>query len=984
MSNRLKAIIKVDDIQTTVPLCLVKESYNAGWRCDAFLFGPVEDDPFRDFMNDVTENRRIQPGKTATLLLGLLDSNEKTTVLRHWPCVIDNVKVEVDAIVKQDHECHIYLVDPVTYMAKNTVWGVYRFTSLAEVIGGVLALAGGGSGTPTLTPLIPDMPSITITSNYRESLNEIPYVIAAGETLEEWLDKVASHLGIRYEMLGNNDGSVQLMLSDKAPMVDNVIDMEGSNVASETELVVYNYSSRTYASSRGFVLDDAFLGSIYNAGSPGGVGRVIFEQGIGFDESQARVYYPTYGAALESFLMYGESQQAEFRPGKIVSLSYGNSGEPNKWQLTNVMHTVKGNTYKNISNLSRADNAWHPSAPIFSSPVLVGASVDSGPDYDTNDSVPRDRLGQIDIRFPFVPTSDSSGTESVGFVDADRDGILTLDDFDPFTLNDFSENSAEWESDLEKYDNGQYNDPYEGQSNSQLTAEQLETRNLYIKKRQELEKYKSYKVAKEKDSLDVDGDGLITSRDKIASNQLSTLLHDDDSKEEVKNQWEKFKNSLAMEEFGSAFNAGGVTYYSVDTADAFDAEVVKLRNGEYDDPDSDNDDEKVSPLELAQLNETREKIKRYILYREWAIRKFIEAYDVETRDDILEIVISEAQETRESEIEGDSTISKTDIAGVGIYKNELRGTPGYVNRSEIYPYRFKLPASVVNFLVSDDSIPESHGAAMKDGLKTLESNQSAEILLSVAKIGTEYSFHLGADIKLVLYLYAKIGISRVYHKMYNYAGSSVDLGGGEILGEVVTSTDITSSGDQVEIINFVPTSTAGVAGQGLTTIAGVSDYDMVIEYGLLFDDDYENYFSVTEKHRKNMEKYARESQKWPPRIPLRIVSPIAGGLHGFIPSHRQGDSCRVAVYNPFSAEIIGFQYRDNAKIGTDNVNAITGLVVDHNGASEWTGIVFRNITEDEIEFNNDVDAEFDPDNKLTWMAMFPDEWWLNRLKDQGF
>lgn len=83
------------------------------------------------------------------------------------------------------------------------------------------------------------------------------------------------------------------------------------------------------------------------------------------------------------------------------------------------------------------------------------------------------------------------------------------------------------------------------------------------------------------------------------------------------------------------------------------------------------------------------------------------------------------------------------------------------------------------------------------------------------------------------------------------------------------------------------------------------------------------------------------SEQWPPRIPLTIIGPIAGGMHGFISAHRQGDVCRVAVHNPLWAEIIGFQYRQDRRINTQIVGATAGMVVEHDHGNAWTGMVFR-------------------------------------------
>lgn len=84
---------------------------------------------------------------------------------------------------------------------------------------------------------------------------------------------------------------------------------------------------------------------------------------------------------------------------------------------------------------------------------------------------------------------------------------------------------------------------------------------------------------------------------------------------------------------------------------------------------------------------------------------------------------------------------------------------------------------------------------------------------------------------------------------------------------------------------------------------------------------------------------------WPPRIPLALIGPTAGALHGFIHPHRQGDICRVAIHNPLHAEVTGFQYRSNRVINPGVVDATAGLVVEHDHGSAWSGMLFHPVDE---------------------------------------
>ena len=79
---------------------------------------------------------------------------------------------------------------------------------------------------------------------------------------------------------------------------------------------------------------------------------------------------------------------------------------------------------------------------------------------------------------------------------------------------------------------------------------------------------------------------------------------------------------------------------------------------------------------------------------------------------------------------------------------------------------------------------------------------------------------------------------------------------------------------------------------------------------------------------------------WPALVPLPPSVPGAGNQHGFLPDHRQGDWCRIAVINPLWAEIIGYSHRDDRHLGEKVRDATVGVVVREEG-DDWHGIVFR-------------------------------------------
>ena len=114
------------------------------------------------------------------------------------------------------------------------------------------------------------------------------------------------------------------------------------------------------------------------------------------------------------------------------------------------------------------------------------------------------------------------------------------------------------------------------------------------------------------------------------------------------------------------------------------------------------------------------------------------------------------------------------------------------------------------------------------------------------------------------------------------------------------------------------------------------DDALVDEYLRLFGEDS----SDPAVRVANLQRDAADEQ-WPSRLPLPVVQPMAGGLHGFVTAHRQGDACRVAVHDVMRAEIIGFQYRSDRDLKDAISGATAGIVVEHNLQQSWSGMVFR-------------------------------------------
>ena len=93
-----------------------------------------------------------------------------------------------------------------------------------------------------------------------------------------------------------------------------------------------------------------------------------------------------------------------------------------------------------------------------------------------------------------------------------------------------------------------------------------------------------------------------------------------------------------------------------------------------------------------------------------------------------------------------------------------------------------------------------------------------------------------------------------------------------------------------------------------------------------------------------------EARAWtgaPVALPV-LETMGSGGAHGFVSAHRQGDPCRVVIHSPLNAEIVGFVYRHDGRVGADLTDSTGGLVVRHE-TDGFSGLVFRP--------DEDLDAE---------------------------
>ena len=720
------------------------EEYNAGWVGSAVVtlvststltVGNV----FREMID-----ANLTPGARAILHLvlrpdpaeGDAESTEPSerpdgVIVRAWPCMVTNLEpFQTDDATAAS--CTVHLADPLSYLSTRPIWGAYRATSVGQMLGGALSLAVGGDGKPTLTPALPGLPNISISETVREELSLLPYAIASGETLGEWLADFLGLLGVRMEMLGGANGSIAIHLTDRAAS-GNAIEMglllgteqdggqpgaEGSpspppgdaaqddaptggatGQVSARNMALSDITAFPNALPRGGVLDDPTYGSIRNFGAPGAIGSMHSGVEVSVDEANTRASFIVETARAEMLLLSTQSQQPVFRPGRLVQLDRSFLGF-DTWQLARVRHALNSRSqYQNDTVLLTSARAWRPLRPQPRSPRFVSGTVDGGADeFDDHQPIPRDRLGRIPISFAFIPTPIGEEALTLALADTDQDRRITFADYDEQTLEDYQTRSSYWVVEEQKYRAGDYDDPFPGQADDDLTDDQLTERQSRRDKRHSALTYAAYRQAAVERSADRDQDGEVSRRDQEVSSDLYNIIASPTDRAELERQWQSYKAGTLAEDF----------------PDLADEDALAAR--------------------LPALRE--------------------------------------------------------------------------------------------------------YGSLFDDG-------------------GPEDDRNLGLS-----------------------------------------------------------------ADEWATALAAQRDA-------------------------------AAADERWPPRIPLTIIEPMAGSMHGFIPAHRHGDVCRVAVHHPLYAEIAGFQYRSNRQINAQIVGATAGLVVEHDANAAWSGLVFR--PAEDLEDGNDSD-----------------------------
>ena len=706
---------------------IASEGYNIGWCAHAiFAFGAPGGGASRIDILATLADRGLSPGRRAKVNLRVeAEGNEAlhNRTIRTWPCMVSQM-VPLDSEDDTRAACRIQLVDPLGYLASREIWGAFRDVSAAELVGGAIALAAGADAGPTTEVATAWLPRIRVRARHRDALDVIPYAIASGETLGEWLARVLGTLGLRAELFAEDGGDTQVVYLTDAlahrASYEMHVERDGVELGDDEQGRDGGISIRSRVAFpgnplRGALLDDPTQGTPRVLAGFGPIGRVVQAQGADIDEVNERAWHEVRRGFCEALMVRAASGHPGIEPGCTITLNE-TVNRIDHWQVASARHLVSEGAYDNDATLLRADTAWHPPEPEPRGIVIVSAMVDHSEESLYHEPVPRDRLGRINVRFSFLPPPNMEVAYALAEADTDRDGRVTLDDYDETKRNDYTANAEAWEEKARAWENGDYDEPHPGVMNENLTEEQLAEREERAGQRQEAIAYIYYKRLCAPPAAPEEG------TEGETSNGTGTDGEDD----------------------------GNPT----------------------------------------------------------------------------------------AETTGDEGTPKTRDEQTG------NGATGTVEQAQT-----------------------GNGGA--------------------------------------------------------HAGEQTQIG-----------NDETGTGEQAQIGN-------GEAGTGEQAQIGNGEMEETDEGTVPAPPPRRLRNPAAEAD--TLETPTPPEDRWPPRIALPVVEPMAGAMHSFVGGHRQGDICRVAVHDPFTAEIVGYQYRDNRAINRDVVGAAAAIVVEHNFGDAWTGIVLRRI-----------------------------------------
>ena len=483
---------------------VASEGYNIGWCAHAiFAFRVPAGVASRIDILATLAERGLSPGRRAKVNLRVeAEGNEllHNQTIRTWPCMVSQM-VPLDSEDDTRAICRIQLVDPLGYLASREIWGAYRDVSAAELVGGAIALAAGADEGPTTEVATAWLPKIRVRGRHRDALDVIAYAIASGETLGEWLARVLGTLGLRAELFAEDGGDTQVVyLTDALAhrgSYEMHVERDGVELSDDEQGRDGGISIRSRVAFpgnplRGALLDDPTQGTPRVLAGFGPIGQVVQAQGADTDEVTERAWHEVRRGFCEALMVRAASGHPGIEPGCTITLNE-TINRIDHWQVASARHLASEGAYDNDATLLRADTAWHPPQAEPRGTVIVSAMVDHSEESLYHEPVPRDRLGRINVRFSFLPPPNMEVAFALAEADSNRDGRVTLDDYDEEKTDDYTANAEEWEKKVQAYEHGEYDDPYPGVASEYLTEEQNAEREERARQRQEAIAYIYYK-----------------------------------------------------------------------------------------------------------------------------------------------------------------------------------------------------------------------------------------------------------------------------------------------------------------------------------------------------------------------------------------------------------------------------------------------------------------------------------------------------------
>ena len=384
---------------------------------------------------------------------------------RTWTSVITAVTAKAPDSSERYAMCALLIADPLTALRNRRVYFGWGECDLDALVGGAMSCAANGAGTPGREPVLRGMPPIRIYPEVRSAVRRVPYAIARGETLGEWLDGLCEALRIRIEILSTSDGRLAIALRDKPPPQSGLnrggpIEMTADDtVEPSTDAIVLGRT--TLASSaieRGSLVDIPSRGDPVRFGPRGALGDIFDTPLISDDEARERKRRREQRAALAQVRVHGLTGQPGMLPGRTVRLMQRPPGDADsggsqdarndsgtgrsegtatggvgsvpparagaprdehtlfgtsEWQVCETPHIYRGGGYVNEVALEKASIAWYPEGPHERRRTHSLTGIIECAEAEPGERVARDRLGRIPVRLAFMrPSSEESGHDA--------------------------------------------------------------------------------------------------------------------------------------------------------------------------------------------------------------------------------------------------------------------------------------------------------------------------------------------------------------------------------------------------------------------------------------------------------------------------------------------------------------------------------------------------------------------------------------------